>query len=150
MNCRATWKIMQFGTIRASSEPSTIVPGAATGIHGHAQSVDSGDPGFQGPTTRDTGAWIRCTEKRSGFTPHSDYSIAVQSDNIRARTHEIMNRRGRAAQRSKRSSALRTAKSTRHLMRMDTKHNYRTSPLNLSHFGCALVRNFRTSARAKR
>ena len=132
---------MQFGTIRASCEPSTIVPGAATGIHGHAQSVDSGDPGFQGPTTRDSGAWI---------LPHSDYSIAVQSDNIRARTHEIMNRRGRAAQRSKRSSALRTAKSTRHLMRMDTKHNYRTSPLNLSHFGCALVRDFRTSARAKR
>ena len=89
------WKIMKFWTIRASCEPSTIVPGAATGIHGHAQSVDSGDPGFQGPTTRDSGAWIIC---------HSDYAIAVQSDNIRTRTHEIMNRRGRAAQRSRLSS----------------------------------------------
>ena len=97
--------------------------------------------GIQGPTTRDSGAWI---------VAYNDYSIDVKSDNIGARTYGIMNRRGRAAQRSKRSSALRMANSTRHSMRMDIKHNYRTSPLNLSHFGCALVRNFRTSARAER
>ena len=97
--------------------------------------------GIQGPTTRDSGAWI---------ISYSDYSIAVQSDNIIARTHKIMNRRGRAAQRSKRSSALRMANSIRDQMRMYIKHTYRTSPLNLSHFGCALVRKFQTSARAER